>query len=263
MANPHMYISKLLERLPKWELSNYDHQITLDKIRDKIASTQDIQAELYSLYKVKGFGDFALSLMWIVDKVEKGITLEESTIDEETLVMEKYRAAMGDNAPGQPAAFGQSVLADFGSAPTEQPAASSNSFWGGTQEVPPPPFGNPTDSSDPAQEKEFAGLLERFLESVQSGNDDRMTLMNEVSSQCNSVAATEASPEDYRSFCRMLVDFLQYISDNQYLDDVRVMNIVSNIHDPFSQWARTDPAGRAGILDQANDILRDYKTMFE
>jgi hypothetical protein len=113
------------------------------------------------------------------------------------------------------------------------------------------------------QERSFAQLLERFLESVQSGNDDRTALMNDVSTECGTVVAAGSVPEDYRTFCTLLVEFLQYISDNQYLDDVRVMNIVSNIHDPFAQWARSEPDARSGVLDQANEILRDFKTMFE
>jgi hypothetical protein len=41
------------------------------------------------------------------------------------------------------------------------------------------------------------------------------------------------------------------------------MNILSNIQDPFAQWARTKPSSRTGILASVNDTLRDFKTMFE
>jgi hypothetical protein len=41
------------------------------------------------------------------------------------------------------------------------------------------------------------------------------------------------------------------------------MNILSNIQDPFAQWARSKPNDRTGVLDAVNDILRDFKTMFE
>ena len=47
------------------------------------------------------------------------------------------------------------------------------------------------------------------------------------------------------------------------MDDVRVMNILSNIQDPFAQWARSKPEEQSGLLDSTNDILRDFKTMFE
>ncbi len=96
MNRSQKYISILLERLPKWELRSYEHQTSLDRIRDRITSASDIHMELDSLYKVKGFAEFALSLMWIVDKVEKDNTLDESTLAEETLVFEKLRLALGD-----------------------------------------------------------------------------------------------------------------------------------------------------------------------
>jgi hypothetical protein len=113
------------------------------------------------------------------------------------------------------------------------------------------------------QERSFANLLERFLESIQSGNDDRTTLLSDVTNECNTVVNAGSVPEDYKQFCQLLVEFLQYISDNQYLDDIRVMNIVSNIQDPVNQWARSDQNNRTGLLDPANEILRDFKTMFE
>jgi hypothetical protein len=96
MIRSQKYLSILLERLPKWELRSYDHQTYLDQIRDRISSAADIQAELRSLYQVKGFANFVLSLMWIADKVEKDPTLEESTLAEETLVFSKFREAVGD-----------------------------------------------------------------------------------------------------------------------------------------------------------------------
>jgi hypothetical protein len=77
------------------------------------------------------------------------------------------------------------------------------------------------------------------------------------------VITAGSATDDYKQFCKMLIEFLEYISNNQYLDDVRVMNILSNIQDPFAQWARSIPNKRAGILGSVNDTLRDFKTMFE
>ena len=98
---------------------------------------------------------------------------------------------------------------------------------------------------------------------MQSGNDDRTELLTSVIHECNSVLATDFAAEDYKQFCSLLTEFLQYISNNQYFDDVRVMNIISNIQDPFAQWARSKPNIRTGLLNAVNDTLRDFKTMFE
>jgi len=105
--------------------------------------------------------------------------------------------------------------------------------------------------------------LERLLESIQSGNDDRTTLLSNVLSECNIVLDAKSAQEDYKLFCKLLTEFLNYISDNQYLDDIRVMNIVSNIQDPVNQWVQSEQNNRTGLLDSAIEILRDFKTMFE
>jgi hypothetical protein len=293
MNRSQKYISILLERLPKWELRSYEHQTSLDRIRDRVTSASDIHAELNSLYQVSGFAEFALSLMWIADKVEKDTTLDESTIAEETLVFEKLRFALGDisassqestattelvdlpSSPGFEASSshdleGISILPSEpqrGLTPSSEPEATPEVLldsWGKEPQVPTqsPSMGGST-SMGSEQERDFSNLLEHFLESVQSGNDDRTTLLSDVINECNIVVNADSVPEDYKQFCQLLAEFLHYISDNQYLDDIRVMNIVSNIQDPVNQWARSEQSNRTGLLDPAIEILRDFKTMFE
>jgi hypothetical protein len=298
MNREQKYLSLLLERLPKWELRSYDHQTSLDRIRDRITSAPDLKAELDFLYKVQGFSDFALSLMWIAEKVEKDLTLDESTLAEETFVFEKLRAALGDvpSSTQDPASSSESVAP---SAISELPVSSSDYELGTPlpssfeSTLPEPMFemtSSPNSGSTPEvldswgmgiptsqqaqtgsssgtmgkeQENNFANLLERFLESVQSGNEDRTIFMSQVIDECNKVIATGSTSEDYKQFCQLLVEFLQYVTENQFLDDIRVMNIVSNVQDPVSQWTRSDQFDRSGILNPAIDILRDFKTMFE
>jgi hypothetical protein len=132
MNRTQKYISLLLERLPKYELRSYEHQTSLDRIRDRVSSTSDIHAELLSMYRVKDFADFALSLMWIEDKVEKDPAKEESTIDEETLVFSMFRKAVGDVSPsGQESEMGGTMVdlpgsQKNGSMPTPEPTSEFN-----------------------------------------------------------------------------------------------------------------------------------------
>ena len=285
MNRSQKYISILLERLPKWELRSYEHQTSLDRIRDRITSASDIHAELNSLYRVKGFTEFALSLMWIADKVEKDATLDESTLAEETLVFEKLRYALGDisapsqeststseavDLPSSPALEGMSTspsesLHELTSSPESEgtPEVLLDS-WGKEPQVP-SETSSIGDSTTMGREQErgFSNLLERFLESVQSGNNDRTILLSNVINECNTVVNAGSVPEDYKQFCQLLEEFLHYSSDNQYLDDIRVMNIVSNIQDPMNQWVQSEQSNRTGLLDSALEILRDFKTMFE
>jgi len=288
MNRTQKYVSLLLERLPKYELRSYEHQTSLDRIRDRVSSTSDIHAELLQLYKVKDCADFALSLMWVADKVEKDLTKEESTIDEETLVFSKFRQAVGDvtplgeesdtagtnlDLPGSQELGSKSPAAprsDFSySSPTDQVSIPANepsidAIFGAPQESFEPSQQTGDDSSNGSeQERGFAVLLEQFLESVQSGNEDRTEIMSNIINECNSVLSSGTAGEDYKEFCRLFTEFLQYVSSNQYFDDIRVMNIISNIQDPFAQWARSKPNNRTGALNAVNDTLRDFKTMFE
>ena len=286
MNRTQKYISLLLERLPKYELRSYEHQISLDRIRDRISGTADINAELLSLYTVQNCSDFAL--MWIADRVEKDSTKEESTIDEETLVFAKFRQAVGDassvteESPQEGTSFNLPGSQEFGSAPApalnsdfdfsspqdssalSAPDPQMDSIFGAMAPAPeltPPPGGSSTMGSE--QELGFASLLEKFLEAVQSGSDDRTTLLSDIIGECNKVLASSNASEDYKHFCTLLTDFLNYISANQYMDDVRVMNMLSNIQDPFAQWAHSASESRSSFLNSVIDILRDFKTMFE
>jgi hypothetical protein len=285
MNRTQKYISTLLERLPKWELRSYEHQTSLDKIRDRLSSSHDLKAELRSLYQVKGFSDFALSLLWIVDKVEKDPLLEESTLKEETFVFLKFRQGVGDQ-PDADEANPDVSLNGFSS--TE--GSEFDDMTGQSSGMEPLPAAEPyvdegwadafqsqavSDNHEPTikkaaapvmntdQEKDFSHSLDQLLEAVQSGNDDRSDLLTDLIHRCDSIAASGNAAEDLKEFCVLLVDFLNYVSENQFLDDIRVMNIVSNIQSPVTQWVQTDAANRTGILNPATDILRDYKTMFE
>jgi hypothetical protein len=269
MNRSQKYISILLERLPKWELRSYEHQTSLDRIRDRISSASDIRKELDALYKVKGFADFALSLMWIANKVEKDPALEESTLAEETLVFTKFRQAMGDaSITEEEISIAEEVsslsTSEIHSPSVQTPDVLLDSTWNPEAGTPMPEqqiSSGPTMGRD--HERNFANLLEKFLESVQSGSEDRTAIMANVIKECKMIVSSGTAAEEHKRFCNLLIEFLQYITDNQFLDDVRVMNIVSNIQDPVAQWALSEQADRSGLLDQAIDILRDFRTMFE
>jgi hypothetical protein len=72
-----------------------------------------------------------------------------------------------------------------------------------------------------------------------------------------------SSVPEFHDFCRFLLELLEYASANGFVDDIRVMNIVSNIQDPLLQWVDKSAEDRKGLLDPALEILRDFKSMFE
>ena len=86
--------------------------------------------------------------------------------------------------------------------------------------------------------------------------------MESVKTECRTFLALSSGTE-LHEFCRIILEFLDYVDTNQFIDDIRVMNIISNIQGPYLQWKDSAPENRAGILDPALEILRDFKSMFE
>lgn len=266
MTRSQQYIDLLLDHIPKWELKEYEHRDIFDRVKETIVTSDDVRTKLSQLYKVKGFSDFALSLLWIVDRVEQDATLERPTQEEENLVFSFFRKAVGESEPSTSA---QSV--NESDVISSQPENATFSFpndetvpdktpgyidWGVSLE--PDAF----QSNSEMNEEGFAHLLNQFLESVQSGNEDRLTLLKGLRLQCKD-ALSNTADQEAQQFYQLLNDFLEYVDTNQYIDDIRVMNIISNIQDPYDQWAHLLLNERSGKLDPAIAILQDFKSMFE
>lgn len=256
MNRAHQYVNTLLENLPLHELGSTENREVFEKIRERLTNASDLGAELKTLYRVNSFSQFALSLLWIADQVERNPALLEPRPEDETLVLSAFQNAVmegseavetpqAESAEAQPAGFEETPGAEM--APLFEQGAVSE-------------MAGSTDDRD----QQFAALLERFVEAVQSGSDDRGPLLDELLGVCSQAAAPESgAADDFRELAQLLSEFLQYISENQYLDDVRVMNITSNITDPVLQWAKALPEERAGLLESGSSMLRDFRSLFE
>lgn len=171
-------------------------------------------------------------------------------------------------APDAMAGFGppSEPMAEFPSAPsvepTPEPMADFPSFEQPYTEIPSASAAMPAGEGD--AEAQFAKLVEQFVEAVQTGAENRDTIRDQVLAACAVVQAEgSGAPEDYRNFCQVFSEFISYIVDNQLMDDIRVMNLLSNVTDPVWAWARAEGASRTGMMDAAYDVLRDYKSLFE
>ena len=98
---------------------------------------------------------------------------------------------------------------------------------------------------------------------VQSGSDDRAPLLDRLRANCAAIGVDDGSSDEFKRYAELVDNFLSYINDHQLLDDVRVMNLVTNIQEPIAQWLSTSESDRAGILDQSLETLKDFRTMFE
>ncbi|MFH0988389.1 MAG: hypothetical protein V1799_00040 [bacterium] len=291
MNAPQQQIDEFLGMLPVYELSSGQHRSTFEQIRNRLSSTSDFDEELKTLFKVEGFSDFALGLMFLADKLAKN-PLAMASADDEERIFYSFRSAVGED-PGVGTPVEEPSIQEeptFAALQPEEPAAEYTAEEPGStfpmveEESPTPVMEQPISESEPSyelpsleespaesfnegsaglfDEMGFSVLLDQFVEAMQGGDENRETLMNEVMMQCN-MALSGEEPEDFKEFCQRLSEFLMYISVNQYLDDVRVMNILANISSPVQLWTTTAPDARAGLLEDATGPLREFKSMFE
>jgi len=228
MTQAQEVVQSLLSHVPVEELSSDEERAVYEKVKERLASASDLNAELRSLYRVKSFSDFALCLMWIAERAERNPLMLAASPEDETLVFSSFRRALGEGVSAEAIA----------AAPTEPPAVGSG---------------------DPAG---FSFLIEQFAERVQSGDESRTVLLDNLVKECNAVVAGEYAP-DHKEFCGLLAEFLSYVSENQLLDDIRVLNILANIPSPVAQWASAAPGARAGLLEEATSVLQDFRSHFE
>jgi hypothetical protein len=283
MTRTQQYLLTMLDRLPVYELSGDGPRVVMERLKERFDSHEDLQAELKRLFRVRGFSDFALSLLWIVDKVDHDPSRLESSEDEEKFVFMHFRKAMAaagplpaiDAEPDQhapdpsflpePGSEPARPVVDHTPEPEPEPGAAPE-FSGFEQDagVPLPPTPPPPAPGDPSHpETEFAELLERFIEALQTGSVDRSDQLHELVSRCDVMAAQEHAGDDLKQFAFLLQDLLHFVEDNQFLDDPRVMNVMTNAQEPFAQWVRTDVSARTGMLDHALEILRDARLTLE
>lgn len=108
----------------------------------------------------------------------------------------------------------------------------------------------------------LATTLEQFTEAVQGGTGDRETL-HRILLGIAEGPDLQAVGGDAEQFSGLLADFVKYISDNQLFDDIRVINILSNLSSSVSQWANTSPGSRSGLLEESLSLLRTFRSQFE
>jgi len=226
MAQQQDVLATILESFPVAELSTDEQQQTFLGIKNRLLSATDVQEELKTLFKVNGFSDFAAGLLWVVDRMAQSPGATGISMEDETLLLASFRRALGEQV--------------------SQPSPAGSSGGGGGGEV----------------EMALATALERFAEAVQGGTDDRDTFHVSLLGMAEG-PEIQAVGDEAAQFAGLLADFLKYISDNQLLDDIRVINILSNTSSSFSQWANTPPGGRSGLLEESLSLLKDFRSQFE
>jgi hypothetical protein len=223
MAQQRELLASILGSFPVAELTTDEQKRVFESIRARLLQFEDVQEGLKTLYKVKGFADFAAGLLWVVDRSEKNPVSQGISMEDETLLLASFRKALGDQIA--------------------EPAAAVSEGVGGA-------------------EKDLAAALEKFTEAVQGGTPERETTLTDLAAICGG-AELQGLGGEAAQFGSLLAECLKYISENQFYDDIRVINIFSNVSSSVSLWASNPPESRGNLLDEALGLVRDFKSQFE
>jgi hypothetical protein len=226
MTQTNDAVRALFANFPVAELGSVEQRTVFHKIKDRFSQTADAELELKDLYKVKGFSDFAAVLMWILERAQKDPQLAAVGPADETLLLSTFRKAMSE----------QGFLPPSAPSPREEPGGQD--------------------------EKAFAAQLEKFSEAIQGGVEGRGPMLEALFNDCGH-AANSNSGDEFKQFNVLLADFLKYIAESELLDDVRVINILSNVSSAVTQWASASSEARPSLMEEAMGMLRDFKTHFE
>ncbi len=205
MSGAQSYIVRLLRKVESW-LGEHGHPSEASKVGkviQKIAQADEIHGALCTLYRVDRFDQFSLSLMWFLDKAERGdLALDNGVMDHQAeilglLLVDAYRNGHVEGLPAAPKTLPDQVeslydsLHRFGRVVEE---LKRNSFEGGT----------------------FSGIPDSQLYKI----------LNELVSlrECASAAAKD----DVVQFASACSGFVQHVLDLALLHDVRIVNLLDN-----------------------------------
>jgi hypothetical protein len=235
MADQQEVLASILESFPLAELTSVEEKEAFIGIKNRLLSGSDVQQELKMLYRVNGFSDFATGLLWVVERSAQTPDATGISSEDETLLLSSFRRAFGESGTTPEPKVG-----------AVESVSDSGTGGGGGGEA----------------EQYLATALERFSEAVQGGTEERESLHTSLLALAEGPGIQEVGGEG-AEFAGYLADFLKYISENQLFDDIRVINIFSNISSGVAQWANTPPEGRAGLLEESMGMVRDFKSQFE
>lgn len=255
MTPQQVYLDALLDAISSEPFPSEDQRDMLLRLKEHLAKTPDPAMELKRLYRVEPFSELAMSLMWVAQSADQDAGRSEPTPDEQYFVSLKFRQAMGRSVPD----------VELSEPVDEQEVA--------VQEEPPPEPAQPVPMaperpvvaySADAPEDTFPQLLEKFVIATQAGVDDRTKLLEKVMNTAGEIGRPDSDySSDLQEFCSKLVEFLSYARRNEFMDDVRTMNILSAVSDSMTSWGAASVESRAGLLSEGIRTLADAQSHFE
>lgn len=198
------YIVRVLRKVEA-RLSDQSHASEasrVGKIIQKLAQAHDVHEALKALYRVEQLNEFALRLMWLVDAVERGeVGLENGVMEFQATALSNL-AVEAFNANGAVKATSERIA----SAQVDDLYVSLHKFGRLTEEL----------KRSSLEAGVFQGINENQLYNI----------LNELASLKENAVAS--GKQDAAQFGEACSEFIQYVLDNELLNDVRIINILDN-----------------------------------
>ena len=292
MTNAQTIIDQLLSGyVQQYEIPE-EAQSVIERVRDRVVSSQDAMKDTALLYGTMDCDDMALGLMWVLERAAADQDRSVATPEEEQAVHTALTATLtrmgmlgeepDSNAESVPE-IGASDDPDMTVEPEPEPLMEEEPVADIEQAEP--------DSVDTAEAEDSGAVepaadedageaaqptgegsadpavigaqLEQLVEALQAGSDERDQLLSALRSSFALCLGDSSTDAVIRAYSESVDDFLGYVQENDLLDDVRVMNFFTNVQEPFAQWLDAAEDAREGVLEQAIDFLTDFRAMFE
>lgn len=233
MSGAQSYIVRLLRKVEAWlgEHGNGSEATKVGKLVQKLAHADEIHSSLCALYQVDQFDQFALRLMWFLDKAERGdVALDPAVMDHQAeslgvLLLDSLKNGQSETPPAPPKNLPDHVdslydaLHKFGRSVEDLKRIS---LEGGT----------------------FTGLPENQL----------YRILSELVSLRESASA--AAKEDAVQFASACSGFIQHVLDTGLLHDVRIVNLLDNANLTLQTVFETAGIEDTDSLQSTIELLR-------
>lgn len=222
-------ISDVIAEVDSADWLRDDMRSNIMLLKKKFEECADVEAELRKLYAVQSLDGFAMRLLWILELAKQG--------NGGTALNEAQREAVAEARR----CFGIEPSAEGSAAPSrELESAILAEAEGG----------------------DFGTTFEKFVVAMQSGDETRETYLNGLLEQCESMKVS-SDAGTMASLAEEVGSFLTFIKTNDLMDDVRVMNILSNLGDSVARALNAPADQREGFISEAVEVIKDFKTLFE
>lgn len=239
MSGEQSYVVSLLRRVEmslaedRWQAETG----MLGKVIHRIVQSDDVRAALDTLYTVEGFGDVALRLMWLVERVPAGENgIQDRVHDHNVEVLRSLILNASTRKPGT----GHTVA--------QQAALVESQFYDVLYE-----FGRSVGN---LKNQSYEG------ETFTTVPDIHLFNVLDVAGGLREAAAATVR-EDVVRFCAALADFIHYVLDHERLDDVRVIHVLDNANLTLQTVLAAVGMEDYDSLRQTTDLLQYPLNLFE